>query len=437
MHSIDPISIRVSEDRQRTAIDPGRLKELADSIAEHGLLHAIVLEPLPDGRSFQLIAGERRLRAMQMLLGQGHTIRYNAHDFPPGQVPAVLITELSEIARQEVELAENTIRVDLPWQDRAAAIARLHALRQRQNPSHTMRQTAREIGPNPQVENVATAPVSEAIILARHLDDPDVAAAKSSKDALKIVRRKADAERRIELAKTFDLDRVPHTLIQGDAASVLPTLPDGTFDVILTDPPYGIDADSFGDQSGLGHHYDDSLATWERLMDILADEGFRVTKPHAHCYVFCDPRRFDSLSERFSLAGWICWPTPLIWIKNTGMLPRPDYGPRRTYETLLFARKGDRRVVSVQPDTLVYPAERNLQHGAQKPVSVYVDLLRRSVYPGDKVLDPFCGSGTVFPTANLCRCVATGIELNPDFAALATLRMKEEPGTDDDLDIDL
>jgi hypothetical protein len=105
------------------------------------------------------------------------------------------------------------------------------------------------------------------------------------------------------------------------------------------------------------------------------------------------------------------------------MLPRPDYAPRRTYETIMFASKGEKKVLKVASDTLVIPMVRGLLHGAQKPVALYEDLLSRSASPGDRVADPFCGSGTIFPAANRLRLKATGIELSEEYAALPKLRM--------------
>lgn len=48
-------------------MDAGHIAELADSIASEGLLQPIVVRPLEGGRSYELIAGERRWRAHQKL----------------------------------------------------------------------------------------------------------------------------------------------------------------------------------------------------------------------------------------------------------------------------------------------------------------------------------------------------------------------------------
>ena len=62
-----PISRIVPNPLQpRTAIDPEQLEELANSIREHGVIQPLLvseLESSSDGPLYQLIAGERRLRA--------------------------------------------------------------------------------------------------------------------------------------------------------------------------------------------------------------------------------------------------------------------------------------------------------------------------------------------------------------------------------------
>jgi site-specific DNA-methyltransferase (adenine-specific) len=77
----------------------------------------------------------------------------------------------------------------------------------------------------------------------------------------------------------------------------------------------------------------------------------------------------------------------------------------------------------VYSDVIRVAAESRKEHAAQKPVSLYVDLLRRSILPGDTVLDPFAGSGTVFPAAKEVACKAIGFELDPASYAIGLGRI--------------
>src|SRR5207245_10275016 len=51
----------------RRDVDPVALEEIKASIQQAGLLQPVVVRPLPNGGGFELIAGERRLRACQAL----------------------------------------------------------------------------------------------------------------------------------------------------------------------------------------------------------------------------------------------------------------------------------------------------------------------------------------------------------------------------------
>jgi hypothetical protein len=191
-----------------------------------------------------------------------------------------------------------------------------------------------------------------------------------------------------------------------------------------------MDADSFGDGAGrlagITHEYGDSLAGFERLMNDAALLFDRVAKPQAHLYVCCDIDQFHWLKDLFNVTGWKVFRTPLINVKSGGgRVPLPEHGPRRCYETILYAHRGGKRVTSIYPDVIETKGDDNLGHGAQKPVGLIVDLLRRSVRPGDRVLDPFCGTGTIFPAAHEVRVLATGVEREASYYGIAAKRIEE------------
>lgn len=58
-------SIRPGSHQYRTRFSEPPLAELADSIAEHGVIHPIILRPTPSG--YELVAGERRWRAAKLV----------------------------------------------------------------------------------------------------------------------------------------------------------------------------------------------------------------------------------------------------------------------------------------------------------------------------------------------------------------------------------
>jgi DNA modification methylase len=402
------------------------LAELRDSIASIGLLHPPVVRQDEHG-FLAIVAGERRFRAIKELFDAGQAISFEGSTLELGFLPVTLLSELPPELAMEIELQENIIRQDLSWQERANAVAKLHALRLSQNPAHTQQDTAEEITGGPSTN--ATAIVRDRVILAKNLYRKAVAGAPTEAKALRILRHELEsdllraAEERGILRGHDVAGASPHTLVCGDALLLLDDIPNGYFDVILTDPPYGVEASGYQAGIVVTHDYKDDWESAAALMQAFAPKAFRVAARQAHLYLFCDILRFFHLQEIFNLAGWSVWPRPFIWVKDVGFIPNASLGPSRNYECVLYGNKGNRTVNALYRDVIQVPGVRNKLHAAQKPVDLYVDLLKRSVLPGSRVLDPFCGSGTIFPAANRLGVIAHGYELDEAHVGKARLRL--------------
>ncbi len=419
MSKIVPVAqIGVGLNRQRRSFDVGKISDLASSIEQFGLFHALVVRER-DGLT-TLVAGERRLRAIQELYDFGKLFYHNGVPVPAGMVPVVTLAELDEDEFYEAELEENVRRVDLEWQEIARARAELHALRQKQNPKQTAQDTSLEVFDNPS----GGPAIQQAIVLTQHLADPEVAKAKSAAEAMRVVEKKVRAQENAKLAARVGEIQSPHKLLVADWLTVGEVPP---IDVLLTDPPYGMGADEFGDSGGAAagaHGYADDEKTFATVTLGGLKKAAEACRPNAHAYVFCDFDRFAQIRELFNGMGWRAFRTPLIWFRRTGRVPIPDYGPRRQYECILFARRGDRKVNLIAPDVIQVDADENLGHAAQKPVELFTELLRRSARPGDWVLDPFAGTGTLIPAAHASSCRAFCVEINPSSAGIALSRIK-------------
>jgi site-specific DNA-methyltransferase (adenine-specific) len=428
MPFIHESEIIVPSDRQRKTFDPDKLAELALTITTKGLMHAIVLR---EGRI--LVAGETRLKCMRDIWAIGGNFQYNGEIVEKGMIPFTDLGKLSPLEAEEAELEENTRRTDLTWQEQSSAIQKLHKLRtlqaQAKGEIHTVADTSAEL--TGRRDGSYQNNVREAVIVAKHLDNPLVAAAKNQKEAIKIIKREEASAKYVQLAesvgKTFS-GKV-HTAVNGDCLAWLRNECQADyFDVILTDPPYGMEAQNFGTRAvnTPAHQYDDSPQAWKLLMDQWAPLSFRAAKSQAHAYVFCDIDNFPLLKEAMRKAGWYVFRTPLVIVRpNAFRTPLPDEGPRRQYEICLYAIKGHKHTTGIQSDVITAYADSNLSHGAQKPISLYENLLSRSVRPGDRVLDCFSGTGTIFPAAHKFKVIATGVELNPEYYAMGLQRLRD------------
>ena len=424
-------SVEVAPNRQRRQFNASELRELSDSIENQsiGLMHPIIVRQL-EGK-YILVAGERRLRAIKDSHELGVTVWHAGKAVPPGQIPYISLGQMEPLAAWEAELEENVRRTDLTWQEKAEATSQLFALRDAQAanaslPRPTTASLAEELVGKPDVP-VQQETIRQELILARQLHDPDVAAAKSRNDAMKVVKRKEVERLNRKIAetvgKTFSSDS--HAAFNDDSAAWVKLQPANTFDVILTDPPYGMGADKFGEMGGGAHGYEDSAEHFFNIMKWLPAETFRVAKPQAHIYLFCDFDWFPQIKTWMEAVGWKVFRTPLIWSKPNGYsAPWPDQGPQRAYEMVLFAVKGDKTTKKMARDVLTYNPDENLGHAAQKPVALFADLLSRSAIAGDSVLDPFGGTGPLLEAAHQLKCRATVIEKDPASYGIALTRLK-------------
>jgi site-specific DNA-methyltransferase (adenine-specific) len=427
-------AIRVRPDRIRKEFPEGDNRDLQDSIQSPiGMLQPIVLSY--DEQGYILEAGERRLNAVREIYTLGGIFLFESEPVPVGMIPYVLLSELSIIDRLQVEVDENNCRVNFTWQERAVATDKLLRLRALQaaatNTPHPAAITL-AVEAFPDFHPVAAQEaVRKDLILARNMHDPDVKNAKSADDAIKTLKRKEAAAKSLATAERIgaSLTSASHTLLNADSLDWMRSQPSGQYDVILTDPPYGMGADTFGDSGGktVGNHfYDDAPETSLECYISLSREGFRITKPEAHIYVFCDIDFFPALKVIFSREGWRVFRTPLLWHKQTAYrAPWPEHGPQRKYECILYAIKGDRKTIKLAGDVLTFPPDPNLGHPAQKPVALYQELLSRSAHPGDRVLDPFAGTGPILSAGHNLKCTVTAIELDSTAYGIAAERLQK------------
>jgi len=208
----------------------------------------------------------------------------------------------------------------------------------------------------------------------------------------------------------------------GDCFEKLRELPDACVDLVLTDPPYGIDYQSNRRvaRPKLPKFENDIDLSW---IEGWVDEMYRVLKEDRHLYCFTRfdmyPTFYNAINTRFKVKN--C----LIWAKNnhgSGDL-NGSYAPQ--YEMIIFAVKGKRdlngtRDADVIGGLNVPSAQR--AHATQKPVDVLRQLIEKSTEPNEIVLDPFAGVGS---TGLACLATAKDgdhhprryvlFELNPDF----------------------
>ena len=428
--------------RQRKEIPRATLLELKESIRDNTLLHApVVQQSGPD--TYILVAGERRTRAIDLLAEEGLPFIYNQNSVLPGYIPVVLLDEaLNDIQKAEIELAENVVRLDLPWQDRIAALAYIHNLRKTENPNQTIAETARAViaenvrelsgAQGGSAESTMARNIRQATIINDHLSRPEISKARNATEAFNIIVANEQRAFEAELIRRGQKRIVTVEVRHGSLLDILPKLEPGTFDTILADPPYGIGVDTggFRARTVVHHNYSDTPDTARELLSCILTEGFRVCKPRANLFIFCDIDLFPWIKESAARTGWDPFRTPITWQKSDseGMAPWGREGFRRTTEWIFFARKGQKGLIHSPIDVLRFDrvARDDREYGPEKPVPLIRELLRASTLPGDYVLDPCCGSGSTLIAARELNMRALGIELDEKAYNLSLVKSQEK-----------
>lgn len=441
-----PITAIQLIDRQRREIKTKHIEELKSSIRSKGLLHPIVLssrftengEPV-----LALLAGECRLRSMRELHEEGLEFCCNGKAVPRHQVPFTLVGDLSADAIMEAELEENVFRLPLTWQEESEARAKIHFARKAKNPEQTYSDTAKEIAAKTE-NSVSTErdTIQRSVALYEARDNPRLAKARTAKEAYAILLKEVEAKAKAALAIAV-AGETPDCLVKhGDAFTLIRSVGSGTISSIICDPPYGIRADEQGKDAK--HYYEDAPDYALEFCRMVLEQGFRITKPRAVLFMFCDIEHFITLRSAAQRMGWSTWRTPILWRKgDTGSAPWGRAGFIRTYECILFAVKGQQELVSTGgPDVMDFSRVQHSErvHAAEKPVALLRHLISISMLPGETVFDPCCGSGNIITAARQMHASIVAFERDETYFSEAvqkvTAPLEEVPKPANQIDLE-
>lgn len=425
-HSLPIDSITVNRD-ERQRKDLSDIDVLADSISRLGLIHPIVIT-----RESVLVAGERRLTAVRSL---GHT-----------HISCQYVDEISATMLHAIELEENIKRKDLSWQEECKSVLEYYELRKQENPEVSQEETARSLGISPGHFSMRMKVANEI-----RNGNEMVATAPKFSTARGIIQR--SEERRaeqdlIQLRKviTPKFEAPPDSIINSDFRKWAATYTGPKFNFVHCDFPYGIGADKFNQGAAPTHGgYDDSEQTYWDLCQCLINSLDQLCTDSCHFMFWFSMHFYHDTLELFNSLSDIRFdPFPLVWVKsdNVGILPDPQRGPRRIYETALFGSRGDRKIVRPTSNAVYLPSDRS-QHMSIKPVPVLQQFFRMFVDETTLMLDPTCGSGSSLRAAEGAGARhVVGIEANTEFAeganrALRTFRLgRMGDGKDRDTSVD-
>ncbi len=428
-------------DRARKDFDKAKITDLADSIAdkEVGLINPILVMDSDNG-NYKLIAGETRTRAIKLLNNLGNPYYFNKQILESGTIPAIVTENLSELEQAKRELDENIHRKAFTWQEEAKLRKRILLLEQRKAAKLNIENLDKE----QEVELLATAKKPEldktldllgkrktpqervslrkSVELAIALEDktlePEFKPCKTKKEALRVLerekRRRKNEILSKEIGKTYSSDR--HKIYKGNCLEVLKQFPENHFQLCITDPPYGINAQNFGDSdgrlSGFKHTYNDSPEYWAELMPKFLKELDRVMAEKCHIYLACDIKNFFKLGDWLKKLDWQVQRTPIIEVREFGRVPVIDFYYRRSYDIWLYARKGGKKTNVIRNDVIFTKKDVSERHAAKKGEEIIRTFLEVSGEVRGKLIDPFAGSGSILNPCHTFGIDYYGIELD-------------------------
>jgi site-specific DNA-methyltransferase (adenine-specific) len=201
-------------------------------------------------------------------------------------------------------------------------------------------------------------------------------------------------------------------VVHGDCLAVLPQLPAGSIDFVLTDPPY---ITRYRDRQGRTVANDDHDG-W--LAPAFA-EIYRVLKKDSFCVSFYGWPQADKFLAAWRGAGF--QPVAhLVWAKTYASA---EHFVRYQHEQAYVLAKGNPRPTVRIPDVLPWNYTGNRLHPTQKPVRSLKPVIEAFTRAGDIVLDPFCGSGSTLLAADILRRRYIGIEVNAEYCRVARERL--------------
>ena len=231
-------------------------------------------------------------------------------------------------------------------------------------------------------------------------------------------------------------------LMQGDCLEVMKEIPDGSVDMVLTDPPYGTAACKWDTVIDLP-------LMWEHLKRVIKPNGAIVmtaSQPFTSALIMSNPKMFK-----------YCW----VWDKKKGgNIMSLKWQPYKTHEDIVIFCKsavnyhpiktpqklrtgktyssgeangiknyGDSRLYNDKhPKSILEISNANQKgkvHPTQKPVALMEYLISTYTNEGETVLDFTMGSGTTGVAAKNLGRKFIGIELDQGYFDIAVKRIGE------------
>ena len=210
-------------------------------------------------------------------------------------------------------------------------------------------------------------------------------------------------------------------LRQGDCLELMKSIPDGSVDMVLTDPPYAINLTPQRDTSKFKNTkvLNDNTLDW---LPKMVEECYRISKNVV--LVFCGWQNIDKfkieLEKKFAIKNILVWDKDWFGMGN-------NYRPN--YELCLLCCKTNITTKSNNKSNILKYrriSPQKLLHSCEKPIPLLEDLITELSNPQDTILDCFMGSGSTGVACKNTNRNFIGIELDETYFEIAKKRIEGE-----------
>ena len=229
-------------------------------------------------------------------------------------------------------------------------------------------------------------------------------------------------QKKAEFQKEIKIINTNQNIILGDSIEVLQTLENNSFDLLLSDPPYGMDF-----KSGWNNKekiVNDKIQDTITLFENVLKNSVPLLKDNAHFYLFGNidflPEIKPIIEKYLNLKNILIWDRKVIGmgdLKSYGFSYDIVYfGYNKVWKDLNGTR--DRDILSfnrVTPSANIHPTE--------KPIDLLEYLIKKSTKENDKILEPFAGGGSTLIACKNTNRLATGIEIEEKYYNLIKNRI--------------
>jgi len=223
-------------------------------------------------------------------------------------------------------------------------------------------------------------------------------------------------------------------LINADAFKHIKKIPDGSVDLILTDPPYNLGPYSTGNMRfSWRKDLNNDIADWDGSFDpgMLAEDFMRVLSPAGNLFAFTSYNMlgrwhevFDPAFDTFQFMVWHKT-NPPPKVRRAGFLNSCElivcaWNKGHTWN---FTMQKDMHNFIESPICMGKERVKEPSHPTQKPVVVLKRIIELASMPGGLVLDPFMGVGSTGVAAAETGRRFLGIELDEGYFKAAKMRL--------------